>query len=78
MLTSKRGIRYPRLKRSDGGCIRHAPDAIIVVRSTVPVGFMAQMQSAHPAANLYFGLNSCESRGYVDNVSPIGYFRRRA
>jgi len=52
-------------------CLRHAPSATIVVRSTVPSGFMAREQAAHPEAALVFWPEFVrESRAYVDNMAP--------
>ena len=37
-----------------GGAIEVAPEAVIVIKSTVPVGFTKRMRAGHPGAQIVF------------------------
>lgn len=50
---------------------RHAPDAAIVIKSTIPVGYTQRLQAAHPDARILFSPEFLrEGRALDDNLRP--------
>jgi UDPglucose 6-dehydrogenase len=59
------------LEAALGGSLEAAPDAVIVIKSTVPVGFTERMREAHPEATIVFAPEFLrESRALEDNLAP--------